>query len=112
MWIYLYDGFFSIVSPEPNSDELLVRSRYKGDIERVFEVDSTKSEFTDYPYRAYICRKKVAEIIQKEVLNICYKNFKNSVPDVYPDKQDDYMQVWTVMFYAQEKDLTIRQIIG
>ena len=36
MWIMLSDAFFSIVSKNCGPDELMVRARRKGDIEKAF----------------------------------------------------------------------------
>ena len=36
MWIFLNNSFLSMVENRNNKEELLVRSRIKGDIEKVF----------------------------------------------------------------------------
>ena len=55
MWVFLNNSFLSIVENRNNKDELLVRSRIKGDIEKVFpDSDVFEMESSDYKYRSYI----------------------------------------------------------
>ena len=82
MWIMLNDAFFSIVKKDCKGDELLVRARRKGDIERVFGIPPARVQWSDrgdYLYRARICYDDVCEAIENEVLGINYDNFKDSV---------------------------------
>jgi len=82
MWVCLSNAFFSIVDPEDGSNNLRVRARRKGDIERVFpkaKVERTPGR--DYLYRAHIDRDLVAQAIADQVRSIDYNNFKNSVRD-------------------------------
>lgn len=59
MWIMLNNAFLSIVENRNNKDELLVRARIEGDIERVFpEADSFQDEQADYKYRPMFYEKK------------------------------------------------------
>ena len=76
MWIVLNKSFLSIVENRNNKIELLVRSRVKGDIEKVFsEANVFEDNTADYKYRSYIDRKTVANTISKELMNINYDNF-------------------------------------
>ena len=64
MWIMLNNAFLSIVQNRNNKDELLVRARIEGDIERVFpEANSFQDEQADYKYRAFVLRKEVEKVI-------------------------------------------------
>ena len=83
MWIMLNNAFLSIVENRNKKDELLVRARIKGDIERVFpEADSFQDEQADYKYRAFVLRKEVEKVIALKVSEINYGNFKGSIsPD-------------------------------
>ena len=57
MWIVLNNSFLSIVKNRNNENELLVRSRLKGDIEKVFSNAETFEDINaDYKYRSYINR--------------------------------------------------------
>jgi hypothetical protein len=100
MWIMLSDAFLSIVAAE-YPDELLVRARAKGDIERVFP--RAKVVYTprgDYHYRANVNRQVVIDEITVEIINIDYPNFKNSVAQ--KDRHLAYLRVWSVMMGFQE----------
>ncbi len=96
MWIFMSDSFLSIVEDLDNRDNLLVRARIQGDIERVFpgaEVSHTPDH--DYYYRASLPRKEVAGKIAEKVESIGYSNFKNTVKD--PGRHEAYFEVWEIM---------------
>jgi len=96
MWIVLNKSFLSIVKNRNNENELLVRARVRGDIERVFEdADVFEDDKADYKYRSYISREKVANVISNELSNINYDNFKNSVSKDDFGRAQAYMNVWS-----------------
>jgi hypothetical protein len=112
MWIFLSDSFLSIVEYRPDPSKLLVRARIRGDIERVFP--GVRAVHTpvraDYAYRASIDRKAVAVAVSKQVLDIDYPNFKDSVLE--DDRHDAYMGVWTTMNnYQRQRALPLRRKI-
>ena len=83
MWIFLNDGFFSIVEDHAKPTHLLVRARKKADIRHTFG-SMTKVLHTpksDYPWRASLTRNRVQGIIMQRLGQIDYSNFKDSVPD-------------------------------
>lgn len=101
MWIFLNDAFLSIVSPTPNSFELLVRARFEGDIQRVFpEAQVITTDTADYRFRAMIHRDRVSQVMADEAHDIDYDNFKNSVAE--DDRHMTYLRVWSVMALSQE----------
>jgi hypothetical protein len=103
MWVCLNNSFLSIVQNRNNLEQLLVRSRRKGDIEKVFpEAKVIQEAGSDYRYRAFINRDNVANAIAREVSNIDYGNFKNSVRD--HDLHDAYSDFWLIMYTLQEKE--------
>ena len=105
MWICLTDAFFSIVEHWDDENTLVVRARFKGDIEKVFGQDKGEVHFTpqnDYPYRAHLERDEVAEVIKGEVNNIAYGNFKNEAHRQAATDQDHrrvaaYHDVWRAL---------------
>ena len=101
MWIMLNDAFLSVVKKDCKDDELLVRARRPGDIEKIFgrEVTVMRSLDSDYLFRSVIKRDVVTRAIQNEVLRIDYGNFKNSVEDT--ELHDAYLRVWTAMANLQ-----------
>ena len=96
MWIFLKDSFLSVVAHRDHPDDLLVRARKKGDIQRVFpEVAEQHTPCADYPYRATIPRARVAEVLSEQARAIAYDNFKNRVED--DARHDAYLECWAVM---------------
>lgn len=101
MWICLNNAFISIVHKDCAPDELLVRARRKGDIERVFpDAKVTRTPGNDYLFRAVLKRSRVAEALAAEVAGIAYGNFKNSVRN--NALHGAYGRVWSVMAGLQE----------
>lgn len=100
MWIIGNDFFLSMVAKDCARDELLVRARCPGDIEKIFpEAKVFESLDTDYRYRAVLKRATIAAAMAGEVQRIAYSNFKSSVAD---DKlHDAYMGVWTILSKLQ-----------
>ena len=102
MWIVLNKSFLSIVKNRNNNEELLVRSRVNGDIEKVFKEANVFEDLNaDYRYRAYIKRSEVAKTISEELLNINYDNFKNSVSKNDKNRLNAYMNVWSSLYKMQ-----------
>ena len=103
MWILLNNAFLSIVENRNNKDELLVRARIEGDIERVFpEADSFQDEQADYKYRAFVLRKEVEKVIALKVSEINYGNFKGSISPEDRLRHDAYLRVWSEMYKMQK----------
>jgi hypothetical protein len=101
MWLMLNDAFFSIVHKDCARDELLIRARRAGDIEKVFgaDVPVTRVGVADYLFRTVMKRDAVHRVIGEELKRVVYGNFKNSVED--KPLHDAYMQVWTSMSKLQ-----------
>jgi len=82
MWICLNNAFLSIVKKECGPNELLVRARRAGDIERVFpEAKVVKSPGTDYLFRAVLPSARVGDALAALAEGVDYPNFKGSVRD-------------------------------
>lgn len=100
MWIALSDSFLSIVHKDCQRDELLVRARRKGDIERIFpRAKVTRAAKADYRFRAAVKTSEVCKAISREVRRVTYSNFKDSVRD--DDLHDAYLKFWNAMFVLQ-----------
>lgn len=94
MWVMLSDCFLSIVSKDCARDELLVRARRHGDIEKIFpEAKVLRTPKADYLFRAIVKRSVVKKALAGEVGRISYDNFKDSVTD--KRLHDAYLRVWT-----------------
>ena len=105
MWLFLSTGFLSVVQDSTNKNNLVVRARRKGDIEKVFpgaEVVTLRAR--DYQFRAFIPREQVAEVVAKYVMDLGYTNFKSSI-----NRRTDgnferaCHEVWDVMAELQPK---------
>lgn len=104
MWIHLNDAFFSIVADPARPEDLLVRARVRGDIERLFPLAIvTETPHRDYRFRAWIPRLTFAAAIAERVAETSYPNFKASVPD--PERHLAYARCWSVMHGFQQDRL-------
>jgi len=80
MWIFSQNGFLSIVKHTEKDNLLIVRSRFRGHIERMFpKAHVIEDANRDYRYRAELPTKEVSKVIAEMVLEIDYDNFKNSL---------------------------------
>lgn len=96
MWICMNDCFLSIVDKECARDELLVRARRPGDIEKIFPGAQVRVDGRgDYHYRAAVKKAAIEDAMVGEVRRINYDNFKNGVRD--DELHRAYMRVWTAM---------------
>ena len=101
MWLCLNDAFLSIVHKDCQRDELLVRARREGDIERIFpQANVTRSTTTDYLFRSVIPRHTVEQAMLGELRRITYSNFKDTVQD--EPLHNAYLGVWNRMAMLQK----------
>ena len=102
MWVIMNKAYFSIVENKNNQDELLVRARVAGDIERIFpDAEVLKNTGADYLYRASVPKTVVSNTLKNEIENIDYGNFKNSVPWEDELRHDVYFNVWSELSKLQ-----------
>lgn len=102
MWIMLSDCFFSIVRKDCARDELMVRARRPGDIEKLFpKAQVTEYTASDYHYRAAVKIDAIGAALVAELGRVTYSNFKDSVND--RPLHDAYLRVWTAMASLQPK---------
>jgi hypothetical protein len=113
MWVFIPEGFFSIVQDKKNPKILIVRSRYVGDLERLVNAYFPKQRQvlvesirewagTDYRYRLLMNREEVESVFGKAAASITYTNFKNEVTKQHGHARHDlYMKVWYIMSGAQ-----------
>ena len=109
MWIFLNNSFLSIVENRTNKEELLVRSRIKGDIENVFP-DSNVFEMknADYKYRSFIKKTDVSNKLKNIVENINYDNFKSSISSDQTKRHNSYLNVWNELRKLQKLKFLIK----
>lgn len=70
MWLYTHKGFLSIVQDFRDENQVVVRGKFKEDINAYFphalvEIDTS----IDYKFRAYLPKEVVAERLQRYLLN-------------------------------------------
>lgn len=95
MWIITRGAFLSIVSKNCGPDELLVRARRPGDIEKVFpDAEVVEGGGSDYRCRAIVKRNEVQQAIVNEIGAIDYPNFKSEVARKDPKLAHALHDVW------------------
>jgi hypothetical protein len=100
MWLYLKDGFYSVVS-YGDATHFVVRARVKGDLEALFPGHKvTRWTDKDYLYRALVPKYEVAEAIDLAIQGINYRSFKDAVLD--KRRGPYYGMVWAVMHDLQD----------
>jgi hypothetical protein len=96
MWLCLRDSFLSIVAKDCAANELMVRARRPGDIEKVFpDAKVTRNTASDYLYRAVLPRNVVKQTLAAMIDHIDYPNFKDTVED--RSLHSAYVGVWHAM---------------
>lgn len=102
MWICFNNAFVSAVENTINKNYLMVRSRDRKHLENIFpnNVDEIYSvPKSDYAWRINVSKKEFADLVAKNIMNINYNNFKNSVED--EDLHDLYLKFWIEGYYYQ-----------
>jgi hypothetical protein len=103
MWLMLDTGFVSIVEYRGDPQSLLVRSRVRADISRVFGDDVTVEEKpgADYLFRAVLPRERVAEVIAAKVMGLDYDSHAKDVALARSEpargRRAAYYGTWTAM---------------
>ena len=106
MWIFLNDAFLSIVADRDHPDNLMVRARSPGDIERAFpSADVSVTPLADYRFRASLSRVYVEACLAARVRQIRYDNFKLSVPPGDFERWQAYSRVWCEMLALQNTEI-------
>ncbi len=105
MWVFFNNAFVSAVAHRDMPDKLMVRARFKGDLERAFgpDIDVLNTPDADYAYRCVIVREEFVDVLAQAALNMEYDNFKNSIPQDQKFRKGVYSDVWSVMYQAQER---------
>lgn len=109
MWIFTTIGFFSVVQ-KPGDDQLTVRARFDGDLDRLRDRflpelgPAKRTPDADYLYRARVEQAAFAQAMAKIAADIDYSNFKSAVGARQGhDRAHVYADVWSVLYGAQER---------
>ena len=109
MWIFIRQGFFSVVEDSQDPNRLVVRARVAADLNalRADVPDLSRTTATpsrDYPYRAFCPREAFAGGIAKIAMEIDYRNFKSEVMRIHgPPREHLYEEVWAIMRQAETR---------
>jgi hypothetical protein len=107
MWLFVKNGFLSIVQHRDQPDMLIVRARVRGDIEHYFpKAKVERTEDHDYLYRAVLPKHQVATRLFDAVLDIDYPKFKPAVTD--KRRQAYYFDIWDTGYSMQEELSQVR----
>jgi hypothetical protein len=103
MWLISRHGFVSVVQDRDNEDVLLVRGRFREDVASYgYPVEHTP--VADYPWRSWIPRAHLAEVVYLAVDGIDYDNFKDEVArEQGPGRAGIYHWVWEVLLHLEEQ---------
>ena len=106
MWIYTQNGFISVVQnidAKPGR-ELLVRSRMRTHLVELLGQVMDKSTVeglvletpaNNYPFRAFVSREVLAELVLGQLKRIDYPNFKGRCVNTLGHEQEGVlMEVW------------------
>jgi len=107
MWLFCKSGFFSAVLDFDNPDRVLVRARFKGDLERLLanmpghaKAEILHTPDADYKFRVFVKKSDWETAVLSEAEDMDYTNFKSAVHG-NTLRDHAYMNVWTVMRNAQ-----------
>jgi hypothetical protein len=106
MWIFAKHGFLSIVQHQHHPQQLLVRGRVRGDIQRYFPAAKVaRTENRDYLYRTVLGKEEVADRIAAAVQAIDYCGAKGTSfkSVVGKNREPYYFAVWDTMWEMQEQ---------
>lgn len=100
MWLFSKNGFISAVRNRRDNNLVMIRSYFKGDIERILarsgiETEVVETADADYYYRANVTNEQWSRILVKEAECIDYDNFKNAIEaEAYDsERYDTYLEV-------------------
>jgi hypothetical protein len=115
MWVFSKIGFYSAVQKRTcKPDEVEVRSRCRGDLERLNRAVKGKYKITsnggtDYPFRLRMPKEKWALFVCDQALKIDYCNFKDTIGistfetmEQKNRRHNAYMGVWRAMLALEE----------
>lgn len=101
MWIFAREGFVSIVADLDDQSKLLVRGRFKGDVEAVFpKVSVRETANADYRFRASVDRVAAGVRLAEIAASIDYQNFKSAAPG---DRHSILMRIWSLLISEQDR---------
>jgi hypothetical protein len=105
MWVFTSNSYISAVQHRDHPSRVMVRARFRGDLEAFFGPSGLKPEVVetpkaDYRFRTTVHKDEFADALLEQAEEIDYPNFKDSVRN--NNRHNVYMDVWRVMHAAQK----------
>lgn len=105
MWIFTNNKMMSIVQDRDNPERFVVRSRFRGDLEKAFPNHPVfESLKTDYQFRVFVPKLEVYMLLIQDLGGVTYDNFKNSIPKEDYTRYKAYEDVWAALLMHQENN--------
>jgi hypothetical protein len=104
MWIATKDGLLSAVQSRKSKGLMVVRGRNRRHLVKLAKESGRpihRTDDADYPYRVFVSRSTLATFLVKEVLDINYANFKDSVKD--KQYSDFLLRTWAAGLALERK---------
>jgi hypothetical protein len=103
VWLFIPEGFYSIVTAEEFGHDVQVRARSRADLDRLRTTyfptlgEPVHKSGHDYPWRAFTTRQELAECLGKVALALDYSNFKDTAAHrLGHERAHTYGRVWSV----------------
>jgi hypothetical protein len=96
MWLFTKNSFISVVQHRAQPDDVLVRSRVKGHLARLFPKKQIQEDAeADYRYRVIVPKKEFAKVVSDYIMqNLDYDNFKAAQDAADPAWTRFLHEVW------------------
>lgn len=110
MWLFIPEGFFSIVTAEEFGYEVQVRSRSKVDLNALRDkyfpslTEPVHLSDRDYQWRSFCTKVDLAECLSNVALSLDYSNFKSAVAHRHSHvRAHTYGRVWSACYSIQDE---------
>ncbi len=104
MWIFTQEGFFSVVCKECSENEVLIRTKCKEDLIKMFHKLNVKPRIINkkegnYKFRTILKKERWVKYLRCCVFDLNYKKVKNNIVSK-DDKERKiaYNSVWSTMY--------------
>jgi hypothetical protein len=102
MWVFMVDGFLSIVQHNAMPDHFQVKSRVPGPLESLWPDHEVEViDWADYRYRITIEKPEVLPVLLEVIASVDYTSFKDACSDD-ANYRLALSSVWQVMYSFQE----------
>ena len=116
MWIFVKDGYFSVVKDKYCSEgELMIRARVIKDLERLLDklgsdADILVFKHADYRYRVKVTADQWSRYLAREAAGVDYANIKDTITWHEPGRSKAYYGCWEALYQWQEGNATFNHL--